>query len=391
MPAYRFIAALAWLALSAAAAAAADPNNEPAPPFTVQDLVRLDRISEIAASPDGKRVAYTLRTTDMDANKGRTGIWLADTGKHAAAPLRLTDLEANSNAAEWSADGRFIYFLSNRSGSTQVWRVTAGSPPRRGEAPGADAPGADALQVTNLPLDVGSFHVSPKGDRILVSVEVYLDCSDLACTKQRLEAAANSKAGGVLYRDLFVRHWDTWSDGRRSQVFSMTLDDVARGAAVNLTGGIGDVPSKPFGGREDYAFSPDGAQVAFSVRATRGEAWSTNFDIYLVAAAGGAPRNLTSDNPAWDGRPVFSPDGTQLAYLAMDRPGFESDRFHLVLIELKIGRETASHPELGPVDHELRVGTRRQESVRHRRSSGAAAAVGDRCRRRAHLGDHRRR
>ena len=200
-----------------------------------------------------------------------------------------------------------------------------------------DAPGADAIEVTNLPLDVGSFRVSPKSDRIVVSIEVYLDCADLACTKQRLDATARSKAGGVLYQQLFVRHWDAWSDGRRSQLFAMALDDVARGTPVNLSGGIGDVPGKPFGGREDYAFSPDGGQVAFSVRAMAGEAWSTNFDVYSVAAEGGTPRNLTADNPALDGQPAFSPDGTQLAYVAMDRPGFEADRQHLVLLNLKSG------------------------------------------------------
>jgi dipeptidyl aminopeptidase/acylaminoacyl peptidase len=316
----------------AGAAGAAAPGADRSQPFSVQDMVRLDRLSEIAASPDGKRAAYTLRTTDMEANKGRTAVWLLDTAKRGAEPQRLTDLAANSNGAEWSADGRFIYFLSNRSGSTQVWRVAAGGPPSR-----ADAPGADALQITSLPLDVGSFRVSPKADRILVSIEVYLDCADLACTKQRLDAKAHSNAGGVLYQDLFVRHWDAWSDGRRSQLFAMPLEEVARGTPVNLSGGIGDVPGKPFGGREDYAFSPDGAQVAFSARAAAGEAWSTNFDVYVVAADGGTPRNLTADNPALDGQPAFSPDGTQLAYLAMDRPGFEADRRHLVLLNLKSG------------------------------------------------------
>jgi dipeptidyl aminopeptidase/acylaminoacyl peptidase len=329
--------ASAAVTTAGAAAAAGGLPADHAQPFTVQDLVRLERISEIAAAPDGRRVAYTLRTTDMEANKGRTGIWMVDTGKRGSAPLRLTDLAANSTAAEWSADGRFVYFLSNRSGSTQVWRVTAPGTATRSQARNLDAPGADALQVTNLPLEVGSFRVSPKGDRILVSVEVYVDCADLACTKQRMDAAAASKASGVLHQQLFVRHWDTWSDGRRSQLFAMALDDVARGTPVNLSGGIGDVPSKPFGGREDYAFSPDGTQVAFSVRATAGEPWSTNFDIYAVAAAGGTPRNLTADNPAWDGQPAFSPDGTQLAYVAMDRPGFEADRFHLVLLNLKSG------------------------------------------------------
>jgi dipeptidyl aminopeptidase/acylaminoacyl peptidase len=310
MAADRLSVALVLLSLVTAASAAAAAGGEAAEhgqPFTVQDLVRLDRVSEPAASPDGKHVAYTLRTTEMEANKARTGVWLADTRKRTASPLRLTDIAANSNAAEWSADGRFIYFLSNRSGSVQVWRVAAGGLGTRAAEHSVDAPGADALQVTNLPLDVGSFRVSPKGDRIVVSVDVYLDCPDLACTKQRVDAAAHSNATGVLYSQLFVRHWDAWSDGRRSQLYAMPLDDVARGAPVNLTGGIGDVPSKPFGGREDYAFSPDGTHVAFSVRAAAGEAWSTNFDIYEVAAAGGTSRNLTADNPAWDGQPPIRP------------------------------------------------------------------------------------
>jgi dipeptidyl aminopeptidase/acylaminoacyl peptidase len=332
--------ALSGGAVTAHAASVAHPaaeSSDHAQPLTVQDLVRLERVSELAVSPDGRRVVYTLRSTDMEANKGRTGIWLVDTGKRAAAAARLTDIAANSNSAEWSADGRHVYYLSNRSGSMQVWRVAAGGSERRGEIRSMDAPGADAVQITDLPLDVGSFRISPAGNRILVSVEVFLDCPDLACTKQRLDAAAHSKAGGILYSQLFVRHWDAWSDGRRSQLYAIALDDVARGTPINLSGGIGDVPSKPFGGREDYAISPDGTKVAFSVRAAAGEPWSTNFDIYEVPTEGGTPANLTADNPAWDAQPAFSPDGSRLAYLAMDRPGFEADRFHLVLLDLKSG------------------------------------------------------
>src|SRR5271170_8145702 len=107
-----FALALSGFAASAAgAAAAADPSL----PFSVQDMVRLERISEIAAAADGKHVVYTVRTTDMEANKGRTGIWMLDTAKRGAAPLRLTDGKDNASSAEWTKDGRFIYFLSNRS------------------------------------------------------------------------------------------------------------------------------------------------------------------------------------------------------------------------------------------------------------------------------------
>jgi dipeptidyl aminopeptidase/acylaminoacyl peptidase len=339
MSAERLSLALGLWCVAGFACAAQSRAPEPTLSFTVQDMVRMERISEVAVAPDGKRVAYTQRTTDMEANKGRTSVWLLDTGKRGAVPLRLTDGGPNSGSAEWSKDGRFIYFLSNRSGTNQVWRISSS-----GTGPRGDTPVPDSTQVTNLPLEIGSFHVSPKADRILVSVEVFLDCADLACTKKRLDTGAHTAATGALHTQLFIRHWDAWSDGRRSQLFTLALGDngVAQGTPVNLTGGIGDVPGKPFGGHEDYAFSPDGAQVAFSVRATAGEAWSTNFDIYTVAADGsGQPKNLTTDNKAWDGQPAFSPDGSQLAYVAMDRPGFEADRFHLVLLNLQSGAARA--------------------------------------------------
>jgi dipeptidyl aminopeptidase/acylaminoacyl peptidase len=327
------LACLSSVSVVALASAAREP--EPTQPFTIQDMVRMERISDVTASPDGKRVAYTQRTTDMEANKGRTGVWMLDTGRRSTAPLRLTDGGPNSNSPEWSKDGKYIYFLSNRSGMNQVWRMTS-----VGTGPRGDTPVPEPTQVTNLPLEVGSFHVSPKADRILVSLEIFLDCTDLACTKKRIEDASHSSATGALHSQLFVRHWDSWSTGQRSQVFAMALSDsgVAQGTPVNLTGGLGDVPGKPFGGKEDYAFSPDGTQVAFSVRGTANEAWSTNFDVYLVPADGSSlPKNLTADNKAWDGQPAFSPDGTQIAYVAMDRPGFEADRFHLVLFNLQTG------------------------------------------------------
>jgi dipeptidyl aminopeptidase/acylaminoacyl peptidase len=313
--------------MALAATGVADAGTPPGDsvPFSIQDLVRLERISDVAVAPDGKHVVYTVRSTDMEANKGRTSLWFLDLGKRGAAPLKLTEGADNSNSAEWSKDGRFVYFLSNRSGSNQVWRT---------------APGATATQVTKLVLDVGSFHVSPAHNRILVSTDVFLDCADFACTKQRLDARAHAPATGVLYKELFVRHWDTWSDERRTQIFSMSLgeDGVASGVPVNISGRIGDVPGKPFGGREDYAFSPDGASVAFSVKAAAGEAWSTNFDIYLTPADGSTPpRDLTADNPAADMQPAFSPDGTQLAYVAQERAGFESDRFHLVVLNVQTG------------------------------------------------------
>ena len=133
MIAYR-LSGLALLAAGAVWAASATTDvhaaagaADAAKAFSVRDLVRLERIAEMAVSPNGKSVAYTLRTTDMDANKARTGIWLLDTRKRNASPLRLTDLAANATAATWSADGRHVYTCRTAADPTRCGAATPSS------------------------------------------------------------------------------------------------------------------------------------------------------------------------------------------------------------------------------------------------------------------------
>ena len=314
---------LALAALMAAGGAMAEPHG-----FTVEDMVKMERVGNPVLSPDGNRVIYTVRTTDIDKNRGHTEIWMLDLRSTRAQPQRLTHNEASSSDPEWSASGDAIYFLSSRSGSSQVWRLPMS--------------GGEPSPVTDLPVDVGTFRVSPTGDRIAFSAEVFRDCPDLACTKKRLDDKPKTHTDGQVYDRLFVRHWDTWADGRNTVLFSGTLDSAGHmiGAPVSLSGSLdGDVPGKPFGDHDDYQFSPDGKTIAFSLRvAGHTEAWSTNFDIFEVPAAGGqAPRDLTAENLATDAKPLFSPDGHTLAYLAMNRPGFEADRLHLVLMDVATG------------------------------------------------------
>jgi dipeptidyl aminopeptidase/acylaminoacyl peptidase len=303
-------------------------------PFTANDLVTFDRVSEPRLAPDGRSVAFTLRETDLDGNRGVKSLWRLDlTDK--AQPQRLTAAGSNAWSARWSPDGRTLYFLSNRSGSDQVWSLAVGL--------------GEARQVTHLPLDVGNYLVAPDGKRLALSLAVFTDCANLACTKQRLADRTASKESGMLYDRLFVRHWDTWSDGTRSQLFSAELapDGTVTAEPRLLTRNIdGDVPSKPDGDESEYAFSPDGKSVYFDVRiAGTSEPWSTNFDVYVAPIDGATPpRNLTADNSAWDGYPTPSADGRKLFYLAMKRPEHESDRFGIMELDLASGAKREIDP-----------------------------------------------
>ena len=296
--------------------------------FTVEDMVSMERVGSPAVSPDATRVVYTVRETDLGKNRGHTDLWMVDLRAAKPVPQRLTSNTASSSDPEWSASGDAVYFLSSRSGSSQVWRLPIN--------------GGEATRVTDLALDVDNFRLAPHGDRIALSMAVFRDCPDVACTRARVDKTEQDKTKGKVYDRLFVRHWDTWADGRNAVLFSAPLDSSGRvsAAPTSLSGSLdGDVPSKPFGDREEYRFSPDGKTIVFSVRiAGKTEAWSTNFDLYSVTAAGGAaPRDLTPDNPAWDARATYSPDGRTIAYLAMAKPGFEADRYQIMLLDVASG------------------------------------------------------
>jgi len=316
------------LALAAASGTAMAAQH----PFSAHDLAMMDRVSDPHLSPNGSTVAFAVRSTDWKANKGVNSIWLLDLSHKGAKPRRVTDPGLNANSPAFSPDGKTLYFLATEKDSTQLW-----SEPVAGGAP---------MQVTHLPLDVDNFRLSPDGKALLFSAQMSEDCTTLECTHGKLDAQKKVKATGRLYHRLFVRHWDEWSDHRRGQLFVMPLDGSAK--PVLLTKGTdGDVPSKPDGGNAEYAFSPDGKTVYFDVRiAGKTEPWSTNFDVYSVPADGSAaPKNLTTANEAWDAFPLPSHDGKTLYYLAMKVPGFESDRFGIMALDLGTGATREIDPQ----------------------------------------------
>ena len=307
---------------------AALPSLAAARGLDVRDLQKLDRVSSPVLSPDGSTVVFAKRIVDADVVKASSSLWVRNLlTRDMAPPKRLTPEGWNVNSPSFSPDGKTVYFLSAKSGTQQLYAL-----PLVGGAP---------RQLTAFALDVASYKVSPDGTRVLFSTDTFADCkADFACTKKRLDDTAAKKSSGVVYDGLFVRHWDTWADGRRSRLFVAALPEGKAkpvASATSLTDRLdGDAPSKPFGGADEYTWSPDGASVVAAIRvAGKGEAWSTNFDLYQVAADGSsAPVNLTASNPAWDTGPVFSADGKTLFYRAMKRPGFEADRFGLMAMDL---------------------------------------------------------
>ncbi len=293
-----------------------------AKPFTAHDLVTMKRISSPSISPDGQWIVYGLRTTDMKANKGRTDLWLI--GVHGNGRKQLTTDPAGDFNPLWGPEGEWIYFLSTRSGSSQVWKISI-----NGGAP---------VQVTKLPMGVGNLILSPAGTQFAFTLDVFPGKSVEETLKIQAKRKA-SKATGRVYDRLFIRHWDTWKDGTRSHVFVMP---VAGGPAVDVMKKMdADSPSKPFGGSEEFVFTPDGKGIVFTARdAGLKEAWSTNFDLfYAPCDASVEPKCLTEKNKAWDTAPLFSPDGKTLAYLAMKRVDFEADRFYIVLRNWADGSE----------------------------------------------------
>ena len=263
--------------------------------FSVLDLLEVDRVSSPALSPDGKTVAYVLRETDIEADRGRTSLWLVPV---AGGEPRLIDRHAaGASQPSWAPDGSALYFVSSRSGTSQVHRLTLAP-----EGP------ARVEQISALPVSVSNLVVSPDGQRLAVSAELYVDCPDLACSVERQASAG--KASGVVYDRMFVRHWDTWTDHRRSQLLVLDAKPNTQSATIISRGLDADVPAKPFGGAEDIRFTPDSAGLVFAARDAGGgpgEPWSTNFDLFWAPADGSAAPTRLTQNPAWDAQPRFHP------------------------------------------------------------------------------------
>ena len=290
-------------------------------PFDVETLLRIQRIGDPALSPDGRLVAYTVATPDLDKNAQSKQIYVVPVS--GGAPRLLTRDGTTNERARWSPDSKQIYFVSNSGGASQIWAM--------------DSDGAKARQITKLSTEAGGVIVSPDGKKIVFQSSVYPDCgADDACNKRNLDADAKAPSKARVYTSLLYRHWTEWQNKRRAHLFVANIDGTD---VKDLTPGKYDVPPFSLGGPEGYTMSPDSMELAFVMNTDAEPANSTNSDIYTVPLAGGEARKITI-SPGGDDGPQYSPDGKYLAFRSQQRAGYESDRWRLMVLERATGKTT---------------------------------------------------
>jgi dipeptidyl aminopeptidase/acylaminoacyl peptidase len=284
-----------------------------------QDLIHMHRVGEPQISPDGKWVAYTVSTPDLDANRSSSNIWLVPVA--GGASVQLTQ-SGHDSSPVWSPDGKTLAFLSSRDGNSQVYLLPLD--------------GGEARELTHLSTGADIVKWSPEGGTLAFTSSVYPDCKDDACNSARDAEKEKNKVKAHVAEHLLYRHWTHWNEGKRGHLFVVGLEPDAK--PRDLTAGANyDVPPDQRGGADDINFSSDGKELCFTAVTDKVEAISTNGDLFTVPVSGGEPKRITTQ-PGFDGNPVYSPDGKYIAYHAQLVAGFEADRWRVLLYNRASGK-----------------------------------------------------
>ncbi|MEW5925661.1 MAG: S9 family peptidase [Candidatus Zixiibacteriota bacterium] len=281
------------------------------------DLYSYPQITDPQFSPDGKSIAFVIKTTDLDSGTTISHIWLMNCDGSNAR--QFIDLPEGSSHPRWSPDGKYLAFIADDAEGSQLYLLKADEGlPRR---------------VTTLWGEVSGPEWAISSDKIIFYSTVYPGCDSDSCNRARDEADKNNPVKARLYDKLLFRHYDSWDDGTRNQLF---IYDVIGDSAYQLTHGDRDVPTNILGGDIDYALSPDGREVCYTMNCDSIQTLGTNNDLFTIPTDGGESTPIT-DNKGQDDYPVYSPDGKYICYLSQARAGYESDQLDLILYDRKSG------------------------------------------------------
>ncbi|CAN5515584.1 S9 family peptidase [soil metagenome] len=275
--------------------------------FNVNDLINMKRVGDPQLSPDGKWVAYSVGVVNKDANKTLTQIYVMSVD--GTKGKQITNGASSSSSPRWSPDGKRLAYVTGG----QIWTM--------------EPDGDKKDQVTKISTGAGGPVWSPDGKWIAFGSDVYPDCKSDECNKIEDEKADNTKMKAHVTERLLFKHWVEWRDRKRSHVF---LVSAKGGVARDLTPGDFDSPPVAAASGVDYAFSPDGSQIAFIRNPDKVEATSTNSDIYVMPVAGGEAKNITAGMGGYDASPTYTPDGKYLLFRSQATATFEADRWRIM-------------------------------------------------------------
>jgi dipeptidyl aminopeptidase/acylaminoacyl peptidase len=288
-------------------------------PITFTDMIGMHRVAEPEISRDGKWVAYTVTTPDMDANRGASNVWIVSTA--GGAEMQLTR-SGHDSSPVWSPDGKTVAFLSSRSGVSQVYLLSMD--------------GGEAHPLTKLSTGADMVKWSPDGKTLAFTSSVYPDCKDDECNSKRDAEKEKNKVKAHVAERLLYRHWTHWNEGKRSHLFVVPADGNAAPRDLTL-GADYDIPPDERSGPGDITFSPDAKELCFTAVTDKMEAISTNADLFIVPVAGGEAKRITTQQ-GFDGNPAYSPDGEYIAYHAQLTAGYEADRWRVMLYDRQSGK-----------------------------------------------------
>jgi dipeptidyl aminopeptidase/acylaminoacyl peptidase len=358
---WKILALSLTLTLSAFAQSPTPPQKHP---FTFEDMMALKRVGPPVPSPDGKWVVFDCENVDLAANTKISHLWIVPVSGPAAAGRRLSQTPNHEERPRFSPDGKRLIWTSKATDPTQIWMCDFN--PESGALVGTPH------QVTNISTGADGGIWSPDGKNILFMSAVYPDCADDACNKQRDEELKKSKVKAKVFSRLFYRHWNAFTEFKRSHLFVVSADaradrstdilsvgpagvspaesqspDKMSGGPTgkmpvlqprDLTPGDHDVPPFSLGGQDMYAISPDGQEVAYTSNVDEVEATSTNNEIFIVPMSGPATAGKKiSTSPGADTTPLYSPDGKYIAWRSQARGGFEADKWRLLVQDRQTG------------------------------------------------------